>query len=76
MHVSIMLNWGAAGNVIGYNYSANDFDESAYNVSWAIFPCTARTQCSILSRRHIATSFQSDGIWGSNSHNNIVQKLA
>jgi hypothetical protein len=26
MHVSIMLNWGAAGNVVAYNYSANDFD--------------------------------------------------
>jgi hypothetical protein len=31
LHQSIMLNWGAAGNVIAYNYIDNNFDSGGYN---------------------------------------------
>jgi len=69
MHASIMLNWGAAGNVIGYNYSANDFDENAYNVVMGDFSMHGSHPMFNLYEGNIATSFHPDGIWGSNSHN-------
>src|ERR1700721_411808 len=30
-HISIMLNWGAAGNVIAYNYTEGEFDSGSPN---------------------------------------------
>jgi hypothetical protein len=73
MHVSIMLNWGAAGNVIGYNYSANDFDEIAYNVVMGDFSMHGSHPMFNLYEGNIATSFHPDGIWGSNSHNTLFR---
>jgi hypothetical protein len=73
MHVSIMLNWGAAGNVIGYNYSANDFDENAYNVVMGDFSMHGSHPMFNLYEGNIATSFHPDGIWGSNSHNTLFR---
>src|SRR5271157_484064 len=31
LHISIMLEWGAAGNVVGYNYSLGSFDSGSPN---------------------------------------------
>jgi hypothetical protein len=73
MHVSIMLNWGAAGNVIGYNYSANDFDETAYNVVMGDLSMHGSNPMFNLYEGNIATSFHPDGIWGSNSHNTLFR---
>ncbi|MGB7568084.1 MAG: glycosyl hydrolase family 28-related protein [Chitinivibrionales bacterium] len=73
MHVSIMLNWGAAGNVIGYNYSANDFDESAYNVVMGDLSMHGSNPMFNLYEGNIATSFHPDGIWGSNSYNTLFR---
>ena len=73
MHVSIMLNWGAAGNVIGYNYSANDFDENAYNVVMGDLSMHGSHPMFNLYEGTIATSFHPDGIWGSNSHNTLFR---
>jgi hypothetical protein len=73
MHVSIMLNWGAAGNVIAYNYSANDFDESAYNVVMGDLSMHGSHPMFNLYEGNIATSFHPDGIWGSNSHNTVFR---
>jgi hypothetical protein len=73
MHVSIMLNWGAAGNVIGYNYSANDFDENAYNVVMGDLSMHGSHPMFNLYEGNIATSFHPDGIWGSNSHNTLFR---
>ena len=75
MHVSIMLNWGAAGNVIGYNYSANDFDETAYNVVMGDFSMHGSHPMFNLYEGNIATSFHPDGIWGSNSHNTLFRSF-
>jgi hypothetical protein len=73
MHASIMLNWGAAGNVIGYNYSVNDFDETAYNVVMGDFSMHGSHPMFNLYEGNIATSFHPDGIWGSNSHNTVFR---
>ena len=73
MHVSIMLNWGAAGNVIGYNYSANDFDQSAYNVVMGDLSMHGSHPMFNLYEGNVATSFHPDGIWGSNSHNTLFR---
>jgi hypothetical protein len=73
MHVSIMLNWGAAGNVIGYNYSANDFDQNAYNVVMGDLSMHGSHPMFNLYEGNIATSFHPDGIWGSNSHTTLFR---
>jgi hypothetical protein len=73
MHASIMLNWGAAGNVIGYNYSANAFDENAYNVVMGDFSMHGSHPMFNLYEGNIATSFHPDGIWGSSSHNTLFR---
>jgi Pectate lyase superfamily protein len=73
MHVSIMLNWGAAGNVVAYNYSANDFDQSAYNVVMGDLSMHGSHPMFNLYEGNIATSFHPDGIWGSNSHNTVFR---
>ncbi len=73
MHVSIMLNWGAAGNVIGYNYSANDFDQNAYNVVMGDLSMHGSHPLFNLYEGNIATSFHPDGIWGSNSHTTVFR---
>lgn len=73
MHVSIMLNWGAAGNVVGYNYSANDFDQTAYNVVMGDLSMHGSHPMFNLYEGNIATSFHPDGIWGSNSHNTVFR---
>jgi hypothetical protein len=73
MHVSVMLNWGAAGNVVAYNYSASDFDQTAYNVVMGDLSMHGSHPMFNLYEGNIATSFHPDGIWGSNSHNTVFR---
>ena len=69
MHVSIMLNWGAAGNVIAYNFCDGDFDENAYNVVMGDLSCHGAHPMFNLWEGNVAASLHPDGIWGSSSHN-------
>jgi hypothetical protein len=68
-HVSIMLNWGAAGNVVAYNYSSGNFDESNQNFMIADLSSHGAHPMFNLWEGNIATSFNPDSIWGSSSHN-------
>ena len=67
-HVSIMLVWGAAGNVISYNYTTGEFDNgSIYFLIGGIDFHGAHPQFNLLEGNVISVIFE-DSIWGTSSH--------
>ena len=67
-HESVMLQWGAAGNVIAYNYMMGGFDSGAPNVvSGGIDFHGAHPQFNLLEGNVVA-SIYADSIWGTSSH--------
>lgn len=73
-HTSIMLNWGASGNVIGYNYSAGNFHSPApdfliQDMSGGHGPHPMMN----LWEGNIGNLFHEDSYWGSSSHNTYLR---
>lgn len=77
-HVGIILNWGAAGNVVSYNYSQGNFDNSQSPGN-----CNPGTgQCVLLSaflhhgahpqfnlwEGNVGEQLYLDSVWGTSSH--------
>ncbi|HZP07518.1 MAG TPA: hypothetical protein VFB43_21650 [Terracidiphilus sp.] len=68
-HNSIMLNWGAAGNVIAYNYTEGGYD--AGGTAWTydgILMHGAHPQFNLIEG-NVSPKYNPDNIWGSSSHN-------
>jgi Pectate lyase superfamily protein len=76
LHVSIMLNWGAAGNVVAYNYATGNFDISATNVNMMHMSMHGAHPQFNLWEGNVAPKFQPDSIWGSSSHNTSFRNWA
>lgn len=68
LHVSVILNWGAAGNVIGYNYSSGNFDQTSTNAVMMDMSCHGAHPMFNLWEGNISPKFQPDCFWGSSSH--------
>ena len=69
LHTSIMLEWGASGNVIAYNFSTGDFDESSPNyVIQDIAFHGAHPQFNLFEG-NVSDTLGQDGIWGSAANN-------
>ena len=67
-HVAIMLEWGAAGNVISYNYSTGEFDSGATNLDiGGIDFHGAHPQFNLLEG-NVVTEINEDSVWGTSSH--------
>ncbi len=67
-HAAIMLAWGAAGNVIAYNYSTGEFDSGVPNlVIGGIIFHGAHPQFNLLEG-NVVTRIEEDPVWGSSSH--------
>lgn len=67
-HQAIMLEWGAAGNVISYNYTMGEFDNGAPSfVIGGIDFHGAHPQYNLLEG-NVVTEIEPDSIWGSSSH--------
>ncbi len=67
-HVSIMLEWGAAGNVVSYNYTHGEFDSGAINLDiGGIDFHGAHPQFNLLEG-NILTQIVQDSVWGTSSH--------
>jgi hypothetical protein len=67
-HASIMLEWGAAGNVIAYNYTTGEFDSRVPNwVTGGIWFHGAHPQFNLLEGNVLPMIF-ADPIWGSSSN--------
>lgn len=69
LHQSIMLNWGAAGNVIAYNYIDNNFDSNGYNTLFGGLNVHGAHPMFNLWEGNIAPKLDADYFWGSSSHN-------
>jgi hypothetical protein len=66
-HASIMINWGAAGNVIAYNLTEGEFDSGSPNYAGGgIGFHGAHPQFNLLEG-NITKGIEPDEIWGSSS---------
>jgi hypothetical protein len=67
-HVSIMFEWGAAGNVASYNYTMGEFDSGSLNfLIGGIDFHGAHPQFNLLEG-NVVTLIEPDSIWGTSSH--------
>ena len=75
-HVSVMLEWGASGNVIAYNYSTGNYHDQL--LSWQIndFNFHGAHPMMNLFEGNIQAHFQPDSTWGSSSHSTIFRNYA
>ena len=69
LHQSVMLNWGAAGNVIAYNYIDNNFDSVGYNTLFGGLNVHGAHPMFNLWEGNMAPKLDADYFWGSSSHN-------
>jgi hypothetical protein len=69
LHCGIMLEWGAAGNVVAYNYVAGEFDANSSNATYPGISTHGPHPFFNLFEGNIAPQFYFDDIWGSSSHN-------
>lgn len=72
LHVGIMFEWGAAGNVIGYNYDLGNYDDTGDpNINHVMMMDLdmhgAHPQFN-LWEGNVSPKFDADGFWGSSSH--------
>jgi hypothetical protein len=67
-HRSIEVDWGAAGNVVAYNFTTGEYDTLARKfVLGGIFFHGAHPQFNLLEG-NVLTQIQQDATWGSSSH--------
>lgn len=72
-HVSVMLEWGASGNVVSYNYSTNTYHN---DVGWCIndFDINHGAHPSFnLFEGNVGIQMRADSQWGSSSHGTIAR---
>lgn len=68
MHQSVLLQWGAAGNVIAYNYTTGEFDSGAQNyMVGGVFFHGAHPQYNLVEG-NVMTKLDQDSTWGTSSH--------
>ena len=66
-HDSVMLEWGAAGNVIAYNYIMGEFDADAPNVVMGSIDFHGAHPQFNLIEGNVLASIYADSVWGSSS---------
>jgi hypothetical protein len=79
LHVSVMCEWGAAGNVIAYNYDEGNFDEGAASGNrWLPVSLNgnhgAHPQYNLFEGNY-SQKFQADSYWGSSSHTTLLRNF-
>ena len=73
LHVSVMLEWGAAGNVIAYNYMFGNFDSNSPNFLINNLDTHGAHPMYNLWEGNIGSKFEPDSIWGSSSNNTFFR---
>jgi hypothetical protein len=72
-HASVLLSWGAAGNVIAYNYCEGGFDAGSLNfVIGGMGMHGAHPQFNLLEG-NVTPTISPDQIWGSNAYNTLFR---
>lgn len=77
-HITILLNWGAAGNVIAYNFFTNSYDSSSFgtggNTIFAYGTATHGAHPMMnLWEGNCGHQFRPDSYWGSTSHGTCLR---
>lgn len=73
LHAGVMLNWGAAGNVVAYNYFDGNFDSSGYNSLFPSISLHGAHPMFNLIEGNIGAKFDADYYWGSSSHATLLR---
>jgi hypothetical protein len=66
-HEAVMPQWGAAGNVIAYNYTMGEFDSGAENVVIGGVDYHGGHPQFNLLEGNVLTAIYADSVWGSSS---------
>jgi len=66
-HVSIMFEWGAAGNVTAYNYTEGELDQNSPNFVIGGFDFHGAHPQFNLLEGNVGTVIEPDSIWGTSS---------
>jgi hypothetical protein len=66
-HESVILQWGAAGNVIAYNYGTSEFDSGSPDVVIGGIDFHGAHPQFNLIEGNVFTSIYADSIWGTSS---------
>jgi hypothetical protein len=77
LHVAVMCEWGAAGNVIAYNYDVGQFDQAVAAGNRWLPPSMnsnhgAHPQFNLFEG-NCSQKFQADSYWGSSSHTTVFR---
>ncbi len=75
-HDSVMLEWGAAGNVIAYNYMMGEFDSEAPNVVMGSVDFHGAHPQFNLLEGNVLGSIYADSVWGSSSQTTAFRNWA
>jgi hypothetical protein len=77
LHSSIILNWGAAGNVVGYNYTVGEYDINGLNVMQESLVTNhgAHPQFNLIEG-NVTGHLMSDGFWGTSSNTTLFRNQA
>jgi hypothetical protein len=67
-HEAVMLEWGAAGNVVSYNYAMGEFDSGAANLDIGGIDFHGAHPQFNLIEGNVLTEIDQDSVWGSSSH--------
>lgn len=73
LHVSMMLEWGAAGNVVAYNYALGAFDSGATSVVMGDIDLHGAHPQYNLFEGNVVTSYGADSTWGSHANNTFFR---
>lgn len=68
LHVGVMISWGAAGNVVAYNYSYGNFDSSGALVILATIDFHGAHPQFNLFEGNVGNNITMDSFWGSGSN--------
>lgn len=69
LHSSLIIEQGAVGNVIAYNYGQGDFDQAAPNAIFSGVDFHGANPMFNLIEGNIVTSYGADNVWGSHGPN-------
>lgn len=73
LHDSVMLEWGAAGNVVAYNYMMGEFDSGSPNVVMGSIDFHGSHPQFNLLEGNVLASIYADSVWGSSSQTTIFR---
>lgn len=73
LHTSVLVEWGAAGNVIAYNYMWGNFDSSVRTYVMVELGTHGGHPQFNLYEGNVGTSLNPDSIWGSTANNTALR---